>query len=282
MTARWSDPGRLPGPPTGCPRSTDRYPAGPRGSTLRAWPSSSLPSAPLRRGLAYWSAAPPKVSTRPAPSEIGAPSLLRPRDATAPPDVAAGGDDAGLTQRELLMELREDIKGLKATVDAIAKDQALGVERRAAMQRSAESIYERLDGHDRDLDRMLAWQNRADGALVLARWALGASLVSMKAWQDRRDQERHFDFDEPAFFAAVGGTAHGGYGLGALPDAPDEHDYPISALYAAEGLTASVVLPASYAAPGMPPVLDQRATPMCVAYSSFAAPGPARTRVSGG
>jgi hypothetical protein len=57
-------------------------------------------------------------------------------------------------------------------------------------------------------------------------------------------------------------------GLGALPDAPDERDYPISALYASEDLTASVVLPASYAAPGMPPVLDQHATPMCVAYSS--------------
>ena len=60
------------------------------------------------------------------------------------------------------------------------------------------------------------------------------------------------------------------YGLGALPDAPDERDYPLSALYASEGLTASVVLPASYAAPGMPPVLNQHATPMCVAYSSSA------------
>ena len=100
----------------------------------------------------------------------------------APPDGAAVSDDAmGLTQRELLMELREDIKELKTTVDAIAKDQALGVERRAAMQRSADSIYARLDGHDRDLDRMQAWQNRADGAMVLARWALGASLVSLVA-----------------------------------------------------------------------------------------------------
>jgi len=36
----------------------------------------------------------------------------------APPDGAAVSDDAmGLTQRELLMEMREDIKGLKATVD---------------------------------------------------------------------------------------------------------------------------------------------------------------------
>lgn len=79
-------------------------------------------------------------------------------------------EGVALTQRDLLMEMREDIKGLKATVDAIARDQALGVERRASMQRSADSIYARLDAHDRDLDRMQAWQNRADGAMVLARW----------------------------------------------------------------------------------------------------------------
>ena len=47
----------------------------------------------------------------------------------APPDGAAVSDDAmGLTQRELLMEMREDIKGLKTTVDAIAKNQAHGAE----------------------------------------------------------------------------------------------------------------------------------------------------------
>ena len=36
-------------------------------------------------------------------------------------------------------------RGLKAAVDSIARDQALGVERRAAMQRSADSIYARLE-----------------------------------------------------------------------------------------------------------------------------------------
>jgi C1A family cysteine protease len=60
------------------------------------------------------------------------------------------------------------------------------------------------------------------------------------------------------------------YGLGALEDPPDERDYPLSALYASEGLLASVVLPAAYVAPGMPPVLDQGSSPMCVAYSSSA------------
>jgi hypothetical protein len=86
-----------------------------------------------------------------------------------------------ITQRELLLEMREDIRGLKATVDAIARDQALGVERRANMQRSADSIVSRLDEHDRELDDLRRWRDRADGAMVLARWALGASLVSLVA-----------------------------------------------------------------------------------------------------
>ena len=44
----------------------------------------------------------------------------------APPDGAAVSDDAmGLTQRELLMEMREEIKGLKATVHVIAGPDAL-------------------------------------------------------------------------------------------------------------------------------------------------------------
>ena len=94
------------------------------------------------------------------------------------------GDDpgaTGLTQRDLLLEMREDIRGLKASVDAIAQDQALGVERRASMQRSADNIFTRLDQHDRDLDDLRRWRDRADGAMVLARWALGASLISLVA-----------------------------------------------------------------------------------------------------
>jgi hypothetical protein len=83
-----------------------------------------------------------------------------------------------ITQRQLLFEMREDIRWLKATVDAIARDQALRVERRANM-RSADSIVSRLDQHDRELDDLRRWRDRADGAMVLARWALGASLVSL-------------------------------------------------------------------------------------------------------
>jgi hypothetical protein len=60
------------------------------------------------------------------------------------------------------------------------------------------------------------------------------------------------------------------YGLGALRDAPDLRDYPLEALYAAEGIdpTPVAALPTSYSSPLMPPVLDQGATPQCVAFSS--------------
>jgi len=59
-----------------------------------------------------------------------------------------GGDDPGvigITQRKLLMEMRDDIRGLRSVVDSVARDQALSVERRASMQRVADTITARLD-----------------------------------------------------------------------------------------------------------------------------------------
>ena len=98
-----------------------------------------LRSVPLRRGVDYWSAAPSPVPTRPAPSDIGAPPPAPTRDAMAPPDGAAVSDVAmGLTQRELLMGVREDIKGLKATVDVIANDQAPGCRHGRTRRRARE------------------------------------------------------------------------------------------------------------------------------------------------
>jgi hypothetical protein len=87
------------------------------------------PIRPAAAGPRLLVAAPSPVPTRSAPSDIGAPPPAPTHDAMAPPDGAAVSDDAMvLTQRKLLMEMREDIKGLKTTVDVIAKDQALGVE----------------------------------------------------------------------------------------------------------------------------------------------------------
>ena len=87
----------------------------------------------------------------------------------------------GLTQRELLLEMREDIRGSRRPSTRSREPRRSASSGGPACSGAPDSIYARLDGHDRDLDRMLAWQNRADGALVLARWALGASLVSLVA-----------------------------------------------------------------------------------------------------
>ena len=89
-----------------------------------------------------------------------------------------GPDVVGITQRELLMEMRDDIRALRAAVDAVARDQALSVERRAGMQRAADGINARLDSHEKAILDLQRWRDEAAGAIRLARWALGASLVA--------------------------------------------------------------------------------------------------------
>ena len=100
MTARWSDPHRLPGPPACCDPGYARA-----------------------------------VTRRPM-----------------------SGDEPGVTGLRSASSCSRCGRTSGASRPASTRsrsDQALGVERRAGMQRSADSIYARLDGHDRDLDRML-------------------------------------------------------------------------------------------------------------------------------
>ena len=92
-----------------------------------------------------------------------------------------GADDSsvvGITQRELLMEMRDEIRALRSVVDSVARDQALSIERRSAMQRVAETITGRLDSHEKAVLELQRWRDDAAGAIRLARWALGASLVA--------------------------------------------------------------------------------------------------------
>ena len=75
------------------------------------------------------------------------------------------------------MEMRDDIRALRSVVDSVARDQALSVERRASMQRVADTITARLDSHEKAI-LLQRWRDEAAGAIRLARWALGASLVA--------------------------------------------------------------------------------------------------------
>ena len=89
-----------------------------------------------------------------------------------------GSDTVGITQLELLMEMRDDIRELRSVVDSVARDQALSVERRGSMQRVADTITARLDSHEKAILDLQRWRDEAAGAIRLARWALGASLVA--------------------------------------------------------------------------------------------------------
>jgi hypothetical protein len=60
-----------------------------------------------------------------------------------------------------------------------------------------------------------------------------------------------------------------GFGLGAIDSPPDDRDWDIATLYVMAGLEELATPPASFLVPGpYPPILNQHATPMCVAFSS--------------
>lgn len=72
-----------------------------------------------------------------------------------------GSDGIGISQRELLMEMRDDIRALRYVVDSGARDQALSVERRASMQRAADTITARLDSHEKAILDLQRWRDEA-------------------------------------------------------------------------------------------------------------------------
>jgi hypothetical protein len=77
-----------------------------------------------------------------------------------------GADDSSvvaMTQRELLMEMRDEIRALRGAVDSVARDQALSVERRSAMQRVAATITARLDSHEKAILELQRWRRTAPG-----------------------------------------------------------------------------------------------------------------------
>jgi hypothetical protein len=84
-----------------------------------------------------------------------------------------GSGMIGITQREHLIEMRDDIRALRSVVDAVARDQALSVERRASMQRVADTITARLDSHEQAILDLQRWRDEAAGAIRLARWGAG-------------------------------------------------------------------------------------------------------------
>lgn len=83
-----------------------------------------------------------------------------------------------ITQRELLLEMREDIRVLRAQMEAVAREQALGVERRSQMRLKVEQYDLTLEQHTKAIADLQKWRDEASGAMKLGRWAFGSSLVA--------------------------------------------------------------------------------------------------------
>lgn len=83
-----------------------------------------------------------------------------------------------LTTKDVILEMRHDLKALAVDVTEIKQSQAVSGERRSTMFQRASDIDKRLDGHDDQIGSLEHWKDSASGALVLAKWALGGSLIA--------------------------------------------------------------------------------------------------------
>ncbi len=88
-------------------------------------------------------------------------------------------DSAGLTQRELLLEMRSEIKAIAGRVDQIVRDQAVAAERRSTMSDRAARIDAAIADHGRRIGDVEDYVARERGAVSLARWAVGASGIAL-------------------------------------------------------------------------------------------------------
>ena len=84
----------------------------------------------------------------------------------------------GISGRELLLEMRAELRSLNDKIDVVMREQAVGTERRAAMQAKVALVDAQLASHAQAIADLQKWRDEAAGALRLARWALGTSLLA--------------------------------------------------------------------------------------------------------
>jgi hypothetical protein len=104
-------------------------------------------------------------------------------------DIDIRGSAPIMTTKDVILEMRSDIKSLGADVadikreqslvaDHLTRDKDLTIERRNRMMEIQTGFSQRLDDHETQIDSFHKWKNEASGALALVRWALGASLLA--------------------------------------------------------------------------------------------------------
>jgi len=83
-----------------------------------------------------------------------------------------------MTTKDLILEMRSDLKALASDVTEIKQAQAVSGERRSTMFQRASDIDRRLDEHDGNFRTLFSWKDEASGAIGLVKWALGGSLIA--------------------------------------------------------------------------------------------------------
>lgn len=86
-----------------------------------------------------------------------------------------------LSTKDVILEMRTDLKDAIRMINAIAVAQNVmateltGVKITTAERRNV--VDQRLETHDSLIDGLIAFRNETKGAVTLARWALGTSLL---------------------------------------------------------------------------------------------------------
>jgi hypothetical protein len=104
-------------------------------------------------------------------------------------DIDIRGSAPIMTTKDVILEMRADLKSLGNIVgdikreqslvaDHLTRDKDLNIERRNRMEGIQAGFTRRLDDHDLAFDALHTWKDQASGALALVRWALGASLLA--------------------------------------------------------------------------------------------------------
>ena len=94
-----------------------------------------------------------------------------------------------LTTKDVILEIRGDLKQVASDVAGIKIEQArvavhlqaeqnIGTDRRQRMSEVQAGINARLAGHDVELGELKEFKTEAVGAINLAKWAMGASLLA--------------------------------------------------------------------------------------------------------
>jgi hypothetical protein len=94
-----------------------------------------------------------------------------------------------MTTKDVILELRSDVKLLGRDVSEIKREQSVVADHlRREQSRDAErndrlteirtGLASRIDVHALEIDKLNSFRDKTEGAIILARWALGASLLA--------------------------------------------------------------------------------------------------------